>query len=348
MATITDSGLDSLFDSSGLKAYSGYFTDRTKLLQSSSGGAATVLAEAVIREGGAVFGACYSSDFRSAEFACAESISELAKLKGSKYIPTQKRIFQDGEYIPLWPCVAEKLQQGKQVLFTGLGCDVAALKSYMAAKNIDTSRLYTVDLICYGPALPEVHEQYIDALERRYNSRIKSFTVRHKKRGWTPLYILAEFENGRSFCTKFYGTDYGYAFGILTREGCYKCKFKGTGHQSDITVGDFWGLRPDMAGWNPDGVSIFFVRTKRGEELLSKIDAGEFALSTADLALALKGNPMYSNSRKKPDDYEKFCADLRSAGLHRAVVNHVGTVKYFVKKLIPHSIVRFLKAIIRK
>lgn len=309
------------------------------------------LSKAIIREGGSVFGACYSPDFRSAEFACTETLSDLPKLKGSKYIPTQKRIFHDGEYVPVWPVVAEKLRQGRQVLFTGLGCDVAALKSYMAANNVDTSQLYTADLFCAGPAIPDVHTQYIDALERRYHSSIIGFTVRHKKIGWTPRYILAEFADGRKFCTDFYGTDYGLAFGRYTREACYHCKFKGAGHQADITLGDYWGLKPDMAGWNHDGVSIFIVRTERGEELLRKIDAGEFALSPADVRFALEHNTMYFTCRKKPGDYAKFCEDLRTLGLHRAVVNHMGMMRYYaarVRKFIPRPVIRLIKAILRK
>ena len=353
-----DSGLrtqDSLFDCSNLKAYSGYFVDREKLLQSSSGGGATALSEAVIREGGAVFGACYSSDFRSAEFACIEKISDLHKLKGSKYIPTEKKIFQDGEYKPLWPSVAEKLESGRQVLFIGLGCDVGALKSFLNAKNIDTSNLFTADLFCYGPAPVEVHRQYIEYLESRYKSRVKNFTVRHKKKGWTPPYVFAEFENGQQFCKQFYTTDYGLAFGTFTREGCYNCRFRGVNHQADVTLGDFWGLTPKMNGYNPDGVSIFIVKTERGEELMRKIDTKEFSLSSADPVFAVEHNRMYYTCRKKPEDYAQLCDDLKTKGLHIAMVNHFGKVKYYtkgiiqkVKRLIPKSAKRIIKAILRR
>ena len=310
------------------------------------------LSKAIIREGGSVFGACYSSDFRSAEFACVENISDLHRLKGSKYIPTEKRIFQDGEYKSVWSVVAEKLLSGKTVLFTGLGCDVAALKSYISAKNIDASNLFTVDLICYGPVVAEVHTQYITRLEQKYKSRIKSFTARHKAKGWNPKYILAEFENGRRFCVALHTTDYGIPFGMYSREGCYSCKFRGAGHQADVTLGDFWGLTPDMEGWNPDGVSIFIVRTERGEELMRKIDTEEFALSHTDVNFAVEHNTMYYKNRKKPDDYAKFCNDLKNKGLHTAIVNHFGKLRYYtrniipaVKKMIPRPVKRIIKAI---
>ena len=145
------------FDCSGLKAYSGYFKDTEKLLQSSSGGAATALSELILTRGGVIFGSVYSADFRTPEFACIERKEDLHSLKGSKYAETSKRVFHEGEYKALWPLVAEKLESGLTVLFTGLGCDVAALKSFLKARGTDTSNLYTVDLICFGSTLQEVH-----------------------------------------------------------------------------------------------------------------------------------------------------------------------------------------------
>ena len=279
----------------------------------------------------------------------------MGRLKGSKYIPTLKRVLLDGEYVPLWPLVAEKLKEGREILFTGLGCDVAALKSYLKANHVDSSRLYTVDLICYGPAIPEVHRQYVDGLEKKYNSRLKSFTVRHKAKGWTPIHIRAEFEDGRKYITSFYDSDYGMAFGMYTREQCYKCRFKGMNHQADITVGDYWGLTPEMEGWNNNGVSIFLVRTEKGQELISRIDTEEFALRTEDVDFAVRNNPMYYESRRKPENHGKFCDDLVNVGLHRAVMNQIGLKQYYKKllkkfavKILPAPVLRMAKRILRR
>ena len=274
----------------------------------------------------------------------------MQKLKGSKYVETQKRIFRDGEYKPLWPSVAEKLEIGKKVLFIGLGCDVAALKSFLKFKQIDTSNLFTVDLICFGPTSPIVHRQYTEALEKKYNSKIISFTVRGKKFGWVPAYIMAEFENGKKFDTHFYNSDYGIAFSRYARPSCYQCKFRGRDHQADITVGDYWGLTKDMNGYNNNGVSIFIVRTQRGEELIKKINKQGFTLQSTDVTFAIDHNHMYFECRQKPKDHEKFFQDLQNFGLHRAVKNSYGSVKYFLRplrnraaKILPYPIKNFLK-----
>lgn len=73
-----------------LKAYSGYFLDREQLLQSSSGGLATAISEKIIKSGGCVFGVTYADDFKSAHYMCAEKLTDLVKLKGSKYIQADK------------------------------------------------------------------------------------------------------------------------------------------------------------------------------------------------------------------------------------------------------------------
>ena len=347
------------FDCSGLKAYSGYFNDDEKLLQSSSGGAATIISELILTGGGVIFGSAYSADFRSPEFALIERKEDLHRLKGSKYAETSKRVFHDGEYRALWPLVAEKLESGLTVLFTGLGCDVAALKSFLKARGTDTSRLFTIDLICFGPTLQEVHRQYIETLERKYKSRITNFTVRYKKNGWTPAYIYAEFENGKNFCTEFYPSDYGRAFSRYARNVCYGCRFRGENHQSDITVGDFWGLDRNMEGWNKNGVSVLIVRSEKGEELIRKIDTKQFSIREVDAEFVIEHNPMYFKRREKVSDYDKFCEDLKTVGLHKAIVNHYGfmryylaPVKWYVKKcvirLLPERVKSLIKAVIKR
>ena len=308
-----------------------------------------------LRGGGTIFGVCYSPDFREAEYACVERIEDLERLKGSKYIPSKKRVLINGEYVSLWPLVSQKLEEGRTVLFTGLGCDVAALYSYLAAKGTDTSRLFTAELVCYGPALPEVHRQYVDGLEAKYNSRVTSFTVRHKAKGWTPLHIRAEFENGQVFITDFYQSDYGRAFGLYTRDVCYGCRFRGRNHKADVTLGDYWGLTPDMPGWNKNGVSIFIVRTEKGEELIRMIPRTEFTLREEDVSFAVEHNRMYYEPRKKPEGYAKFRRELEALGLHRAVVNHYGRLKFCalllkerVKSAVPAPVKKVLKEILRR
>ncbi|MCR5754966.1 MAG: Coenzyme F420 hydrogenase/dehydrogenase, beta subunit C-terminal domain [Acetatifactor sp.] len=320
------------FDISKLVAYSGYYIDDSLLKESSSGGAATALSEAVLARGGAVLGVTYTADFKGAEYCLVEQAEDLYKLKGSKYIRPSKEVFYDGERRSVYTVVASLLETGREVLFFGLGCVVAALYSFLTTKQTDTTKLFTVELICMGPTTPKVAEEYIDALEKRYRSKVCDFSVRYKKRGWTPSYLHAEFENGKKFETLFLQSEYGYAFKHYSFAPCYDCHFKGENHKADITVGDYWGISKNHAAYNENGVSLFLLQTQRGKELLSYIDTDSFHLELADVSFALSNNLHYFRPVQRPSDWEEFGKDLEQRGLFYAARRSQGNVKYFLRK----------------
>lgn len=315
-----------------MKVYSGYYKDCNKVLCSSSGGVATALSEAIIEKGGSVFGVRYTADFYNVEYCCIDNKNGLARLKGSKYIHANvSKIFDE---------LSNRLASGRIVLFIGLGCDIAAINNYCCRKNLDTSNLYTVDILCHGPALNDVHAQYIDVLEKQYSSKIVDFTIRYKKDAWTPFYIKAHFENGKQLITPFNDTDYGKAFRYVAIPACTDCKFKGNNHTGDLCVGDYWGLTSKMSGWNPNGVSIMIVQTEKGSKLLDFLGS-DFYMQEEDEDFVLKGNPMYSQSRVQRIDYNEFVSDLKNNGLHYAVSKlpkEAGGITKKLKKIIKHIV----------
>ena len=330
------------FDYSELHAYSGYLMDSAKLLKSASGGAVTAIAEEIIKRGGVVFGASYSPDFKRSEYRCVDNLRHLELLKGSKYCETAKEIIVDDQAKSVFEVLADKLNENRLVLFVGLGCDVGAVKAYCNAQHLNTEKLYLVDILCHGPTLAKVHSDYIDSLEKKFKSRIKNFTVRYKKEGWTPPYIHAEFENGRFFETRFYDSFYGFAFGKLSRSSCYNCQFKGPNHKSDMTCGDYWGLTGSMSGWNKNGVSIMFVKTVRGEELIKMLDGTNFHIEETDPAFALSNNHMYFECTKKDPHYDQFRKDLTEKGLRHAVMHYPTGIKTKMKFVLPQTVTNAL------
>ncbi|QFJ56291.1 Coenzyme F420 hydrogenase/dehydrogenase, beta subunit C-terminal domain [Pseudobutyrivibrio xylanivorans] len=335
------------FDYTRLKAYSGYYLDENNLLKSASGGAASVLAESIINHGGIVFGVSYSSDFKRAEWRCASNLQDLECLRNSKYCESTKEIIVDGEARSLYPFVEEKIKEGILILFIGLGCDVAALKSMCEAKKIDVSNLYTVEIICHGPTYSFVQEQYITMLEKEYKSSVISFSIRYKKNGWMPSYVRAEFANGDVFEKLRGETEFGITFEHLSKLSCYNCKFKGANHKADLACGDYWGLTKSMKGWNDNGVSLLLVQTNRGEELLQMIDEKAFHIEEADIALALKNNPLYYKCREKDEHYDKFLKMIKERGIHYAV-NHYPTtpkkrIKRAIKRYLAKSVINTMK-----
>lgn len=99
------------------KAYSGHYKSPEKLLESASGGAASALSERFLKDGGVVFGVRYSDDFRRAEYCCVTDAEDLPRLKGSKYISSDKYMQYEGRRVLVHVLAGEFLAQGRNVLF---------------------------------------------------------------------------------------------------------------------------------------------------------------------------------------------------------------------------------------
>ena len=100
--------------------YGGYIDNDEKLLQSTSGGIATAMAEMMVESGGYVAGVAYDATYEKAEYILIKDAYGIKRLKGSKYIESHKNnIYRE---------VKALLEQGESVLFIGLPCEVGRLE----------------------------------------------------------------------------------------------------------------------------------------------------------------------------------------------------------------------------
>ena len=299
----------------GLKAYYGFYRNDIDAESVASGGAATALAHRFIENCGIVFGVSYADDYKHAKYLAIDNLNDLKKLKGSKYISAEKKI--NGKHV--FEMVAQCLQDSRKVLFIGLPCEVGSLLFWLQKRSISTENLVTVDLICHGPTLQEVQKQFVEKLEHRYHSHVVTFTTRYAKNRWSFPYIRVEFENGKVYMRPLYETDFGFALNYYPRNSCFNCQFKGCNHAADTTIGDYWGLTPNSAEYNPKGVSALIVRDEKGELLTNSIASDDFILKEADAKHIISHNPMYEYSTKKFKYYDTFANDLEKYGLEKAV-----------------------------
>lgn len=317
--------------------YAGYLTDDAELLQCSSGGIATalskhMLANNVIR-GGYVAGVSYGKDFHNAEYILIHDESELDKLKGSKYIECDKN--------NIYSEVKKLINDGERVLFFGLPCTVATLYKYIGSRP---ENLLTCELICHGATSAKIHRDYVAYLENKYKSKIVNFSVRYKKKGWMPLYLHAEFANGKVFEKPFYDTEYAFGFSTWGRKSCYSCKFKGNNRCGDIMIGDFWGATEKDEFWNKNGVSSVFAETEKGNEFLKSVPGIKLFPTTFERAV--EKNPMVIKSKTKKGNCDKFSALLKEKGLMYAAKHSVG-LKTRIARKIPNSFIRILKKVVK-
>jgi coenzyme F420-reducing hydrogenase beta subunit len=322
-------------DTHNLQAYGGYLDNTDELLNSSSGGAFSALARAILRSGGYVCGAVYADDFRRVFHICSNNPESIDRMRGSKYVQSDK-----GK--ELYKTVSSLLATDVPVLFTGTPCEVASLKRYL---NCDPQNLITCDLICHGPTTPLAQEQYVEYLEKKYSSTIKDFSMKYKKGKWMPQYLRAVFENGRIFCEPFYSTPLGFSFQSLgLRPSCYVCKYKDENRASDITLGDFWGIDRKNECYNALGTSAIIANTEKGIQLIGKIEG--FRLFNTEYSLVAGGNRRLTTSTPVQRNNKPFLHALAEKGLIRAVkqFNRPQSVRGYLNRYMP----RFIKDWARK
>ena len=307
-----------------IAAYAGYLSDDQELLQCTSGGIATALACQMIKEGGYVAGVSYNKDFSGAHYIIVHQIDQLDRFKGSKYIDVEKgTIYADVKLL---------LEQGEAVLFFGLPCTVAALRHYLGKEY---EKLLAVELICHGPTSAEVHRQYVNHLEKKFQSKIVDFSVRRKDGAWLPGYLYAKFENGQVFQKSFYHTEYGYAFSVMAKKSCYTCKFRGDNRTGDIMLGDFRGATEQDVFWNKNGVSAILVHTLKGDTFLNR--TGEIKLFETTYSRIVKENHNIIKPRRMRKETEKFQELFAQRGLFYAAKHsktRITRIRAIIKKML--------------
>lgn len=293
------------------KAYALYARDESIVRKSSSGGIFTLLAECIINDGGVVFGAAFDDDF-SVRHMGIEETQDLDKLRRSKYAQSRiGRTYQEAE---------EYLLSGRKVLFTGTGCQIQGLISYLHIKGVELKNLYTQDIICHGTVLPEIWEKYLAEKASEYQSPIKSVSFRDKKDGWFDFGVKIEFQNGQELYENKDINLYMKIFlgDMALNEGCYSCYFRGTDRQSDITLADFWSVyRTCPQAFHAGGTSLALVHSQKGKELLSRIEQ-RIHYEEVDINDIMRNEQMSVLTVRKPVIREKFLQRAAEVPLQQA------------------------------
>jgi len=240
----TYQGDNNLKESSPFAAWT---TDCVLRSRSTSGGVFAAVAKKVLQEGGVVVGVAF--DGRYAKHIVIERYEELEKLQGSKYVQSNT----EGIYR-----VIKKYLKERKVLFSGVGCQVAAVLSYFD-NNPHKDNLFTMDLICGGVPSDLLMEKYFE-IEKDVEA-VSSFRSKRK-------YELRGIVNGSE---QILGREAlplsGFAAEQTNRFSCYHCQFAYAHRKSDITIGDLWG----DVGFNQErenGISLAIAHNERGRVLL--------------------------------------------------------------------------------
>ena len=262
-----------------------YARDASVVSTSSSGGVFGLLASSVLSEGGLVCGAAMEGSCPRVSHVLVGDTQSLGAVIGSKYVQStiSARVYEQ---------VAKALCGGSEVLFSGCGCQVAAMRAYLAAKHVPFDGFLGVEVICHGVPAPTLWGAWMAYVAAQMGEPIAHVNFRDKATGWEAYSVTYEGVMGGRLSQSHEDDWYMKAFlhNASIRSSCLICPFK-RHSGSDVLLGDFWGVGAlYQAGDSAEGVNAVVVNTSAGLAALESIK-GEVLCGGTDLESIARGNP---------------------------------------------------------
>lgn len=238
------------------------------LLESSSGGVFSAIANYILERNGVIFGAAFNEELILTHRKI-DNVEELSLLRGSKYLQSDMQA--------TFKMIKGLINDNILVYFVGTACQVTALKSFIRK---DSRYLFTSDIVCHGVPSQKIFNVFVSAFEKKENVKIVNYKFRDKEiNGWScssSSSLVIDNSTGKQKKIRYNKILNAYfeAFisGSINRECCYKCKFTTEERVSDITLADFWGVENYHEMFYTDhGVSLIIVNSSEGREVLSAL-----------------------------------------------------------------------------
>lgn len=310
------------------KIFAAWSLDEKTRLSSTSGGVFSELVKIVLENDGVAAGARYNENNDIEHYAITD-VNELEKLRQSKYAQSRIGLI----YVKL----KEHLDAGKEVLFCGAPCQNAALASYLK-KEYDN--LITCDFICKGVNSPKAFRKYLDMLEKKYKSTVKVVHFKNKTYGWSRFSTKVYFENGAYYLKDRYNDPFmvGYVEkNLYLRPSCHNCFYKGLPRVSDITLGDFWGLKDKHPELDEDkGTSVVLLNTPKGLEFFEKLNGTVFKQECV-IEDVLGGNLCLDASAPAHQNRQAFFENLDTLPFDKLIKKYGGKSRKKSIKRFVHS-----------
>lgn len=241
--------------------YGAYAKDSDILKNTSSGGIADILAHELMREGYKCIGVAYDSEKDTAVDIIANSISDLDKFRGSKYIQSYT--------LTAFKEVVNNYKNEKYAIF-GTPCHIYALDKFLRQRNIREQHIL-IDLYCHGCPTINVWKKYIKEVKSSIHiEKIDSVNFRSKINGWGNYYIALSIDGKPIYYSNNRHNEFFDIFfsDQVLNEACNDCTIRGTLAYTDIRLGDFWGKQYVM---NSKGVSAVILVTEKAKKLFEII-----------------------------------------------------------------------------
>lgn len=228
------------------------------LKKSSSGGASHAIAEMTLKDGFHICGVTYDSNSNLARHIIVDSIDDLYKIQGSKYLQSSSE-----------PVIRELIKQGHPFVFFGTPCQVAGLDLLLRKKH-ERENAVLIELVCHGVPSGLIWDKYLTEISQKNNFKgTVDCVFRNKEYSWRHKTITLS-SGDKQYCAQESKDDF-YAFfkyPIAFMPACYECQYRDKS-SADIRIGDFWGKEYAK---DRTGVSLVVVMSEAGKRIIDKLD----------------------------------------------------------------------------
>ena len=310
-----------------LNCYYGWMKNEDARFMSTSGGAFFAIAEAMIKNGlSHIYGAAYDNNLEVHHLEVTDA-NDLDVLRRSKYVQSEiGDVFNE---------ISEQLKNGEKVLFSGTPCQVQGLINILNEKM--RANLYTVSLVCHGVSSPMVLKKYLNELSQKYHCKISKIVFRDKQiinGTLSHKCTTLKFSDGNEIKSTEDPYTMSFGIGLMTRPCCFNCPFSTPNRETDVTIGDFWGIEdiyPELSKSISKGISLLLTHTQKGEQIIDSIRS-TFEIGEGNVNWAL--NPRQQqllHPVKKHVHRDKFM---------NRMVNGEGFIKNAKKEILGYKIKR--------
>ncbi len=297
------------------KILMGWSNDIQVRYNSSSGGIFYEISKHILANGGVVYGADYSDEFKAIHIR-VDSIENLSRLMGSKYMQSDLR--------NIFELIKSDIEQGRTVLFSGTPCQSNIIRSLFSS-----NLLICISVICHGVPSADVWNRYLRHIQKENAGKpIRRVSFRNKKNGWNDFSLRIDFDH--DYYINHYSTDIymkGFLDNLFLRPSCYECIYK-RNDNADITLGDFWGVEKYYANIDAtNGVSGIIIRTEIGEKIIDDIHMSISAFET-DYNYIFTNNNSIEESVPNNNNRASFFEDFkRNVPIDFAIKTNLSTKK---------------------
>ncbi|AEE17232.1 Coenzyme F420 hydrogenase/dehydrogenase, beta subunit C-terminal domain [Treponema brennaborense] len=322
------------------ECYSAVYLADDVCKNSASGGAFASFAINTLKDVGVVFGCAYDDDLNAIHVKI-DSLKELSKLQGSKYVSSDtKNTFIETKEI---------LDSGKKVLYSGRPCQITGLLKFLGRQY---DNLVTVDLVCHGVPSQLLFSKYLEWLGTKIGGKIIYYSFRDKDAGgWScggKFKTKTKTKTMEASCDPYYAS---FLRGETYRLSCYECPFANAERIGDLSICDFWGVEkfyPEID--TSKGVSGIIVNSGKGKKLLEKC-ADSFSIKEISLEELKKQNTNLNHPTPMPEKRKTVYKDSLAGGKFTANgIKYASSLEFYLRqtalKYMPKKLKKIIKTVL--